>query len=93
MHFVSFGMRCLISQHLPFPQAVLKEIREWLDMHPREVVILSFSHFLELNLECHNLLIQTIKDMFVSKLCPKTVGIIRKILLLIGQHKLNNHVY
>ncbi|XP_023656800.1 PI-PLC X domain-containing protein 1-like [Paramormyrops kingsleyae] len=65
-------------------EAVLTEIREWLDMHPREVVILSFSHFLELNLDCHNLLIQTIKDVFVSKLCPKTEPITLRNLWQLG---------
>ncbi|XP_064166906.1 PI-PLC X domain-containing protein 1 [Anguilla rostrata] len=52
-------------------ETVLKEIREWLDSHPREVVILSFSHFQGLNQELHHLLIETIKNVFVTKLCPK----------------------
>ncbi|MBN3299639.1 PLCX1 protein, partial [Amia calva] len=52
-------------------EAVLKEIREWLDVHPKEVVILSFSHFLALNQELHSHLIDSIKSIFVSKLCPK----------------------
>ncbi|XP_072564724.1 PI-PLC X domain-containing protein 1-like [Paramormyrops kingsleyae] len=52
-------------------ESVLKEIREWLDVHPREVVILSFSHFQGLNQELHNVLIETIKDVFTTKLCPK----------------------
>ncbi|XP_056109957.1 PI-PLC X domain-containing protein 1 isoform X2 [Rhinichthys klamathensis goyatoka] len=51
-------------------QKVLKEIREWLDVHPKEVVILSFSHFLGLNQELHTLLVSTIKSVFDSKLCP-----------------------
>ncbi|KAL4656865.1 PI-PLC X domain-containing protein 1-like isoform X1 [Arapaima gigas] len=53
-------------------EAVLKEIREWLDMHPREVVILSFSHFQGLSPELHSHLVQTIKNVFATKLCPKT---------------------
>ncbi|XP_036396968.1 PI-PLC X domain-containing protein 1-like [Megalops cyprinoides] len=52
-------------------ETVLKEIREWLDAHPREVVILSFSHFLGLNQELHSLLIETIRKVFITKLCPK----------------------
>ncbi|XP_051754014.1 PI-PLC X domain-containing protein 1 isoform X2 [Ctenopharyngodon idella] len=52
-------------------QIVLKEIREWLDVHPKEVVILSFSHFLGLSQELHTLLVSTIKSVFGSKLCPK----------------------
>ncbi|KAG1942500.1 PI-PLC X domain-containing protein 1 isoform X2 [Pimephales promelas] len=51
-------------------QKVLKEIREWLDVHPKEVVILSFSHFLDLNQERHTQLVSTIKSVFDSKLCP-----------------------
>lgn len=54
-------------------QTVLKEIRTWLDAHPKEIVILSFSHFQGLNQELHTLLISTIKSVFNSKLCPKMV--------------------
>ena len=54
-------------------QTVLTEIRAWLDVHPREVVILSFSHFLGLNQELHMLLITAIRAAFATKLCPKTV--------------------
>ncbi|XP_060776135.1 PI-PLC X domain-containing protein 1 isoform X2 [Neoarius graeffei] len=53
-------------------ETVLKEIRAWLDGHPKEIVILSFSHFLGLSQELHTLLIATIKSVFNSKLCPKT---------------------
>jgi len=56
-------------------QKVLKEIREWLDVHPKEVVILSFSHFLDLNQERHTQLVSTIKSVFDSKLCPIMVCI------------------
>ncbi|XP_033936939.1 PI-PLC X domain-containing protein 1 [Pseudochaenichthys georgianus] len=53
-------------------EAVLLEIRQWMDAHPREVLILSFSHFLGLSPELHTLLISTIRSVFASKLCPKT---------------------
>ncbi|XP_056235222.1 PI-PLC X domain-containing protein 1 isoform X2 [Seriola aureovittata] len=53
-------------------ETVLMEIREWLDAHPKEVVILSFSHFLGLSQELHMLLLTTIRKAFTSKLCPKT---------------------
>ncbi|XP_056894760.1 PI-PLC X domain-containing protein 1 [Takifugu flavidus] len=53
-------------------ESVLVEIREWLDAHPKEVVILSFSHFLGLSQELHALLITTIRKIFCSRLCPKT---------------------
>lgn len=52
-------------------ETVLIEIREWLDAHPREVVILSFSHFLGLSQELHMRLLRTIRNIFTSKLCPK----------------------
>ncbi|XP_028856921.1 PI-PLC X domain-containing protein 1 [Denticeps clupeoides] len=52
-------------------EAVLKEITEWLDVHPKEVVILSFSHFLGLTQDLHTVLISTIKNIFAAKLCPK----------------------
>lgn len=53
-------------------QTVLLEIREWLDAHPGEVVILSFSHFLGLSQELHMLLLTTIRNTFSCKICPKT---------------------
>lgn len=48
-------------------------MREWLDAHPREVVVLSFSHFLALTPELHSVLLTRIRSIFASKLCPKTV--------------------
>ncbi len=63
------------NQFLVLFQMVLKEIREWLDVHPKEVVILSFSHFLGLSQELHTLLVSTVKSVFDSKLCPKMVRI------------------
>ncbi|XP_051986078.1 PI-PLC X domain-containing protein 1-like isoform X1 [Xyrauchen texanus] len=53
-------------------EMVLKEIRKWLDVHPKEVVILSFSHFLGLCQDRHSMLVSTIKSVFDSKLCPET---------------------
>ncbi|CAN9500259.1 unnamed protein product [Ophioblennius macclurei] len=52
-------------------ETVLMEIGQWLDAHPKEVVILSFSHFLGLSQELHMLLISTIRNVFAAKLCPK----------------------
>ncbi|XP_076870858.1 PI-PLC X domain-containing protein 1 [Brachyhypopomus gauderio] len=52
-------------------ETVLKEIRAWLDVHPKEIVILSFSHFLGLSQDLHALLISTIKSVFSARLCPK----------------------
>lgn len=52
---------------------ILREIRTWLDAHPKEVVILSFSHFLDLDDKRHMRLVTTIENIFSSKLCPKMV--------------------
>lgn len=57
-------------------QTVLTEIKEWMDAHPKEVVILSFSHFLGLSPELHVQLLATIRNIFTSKLCPKTVRLV-----------------
>lgn len=74
-------------------QIVLKEIREWLDVHPKEVVILSFSHFLGLSQELHTLLVSTIKSVFDSKLCPKMVWIHFSCLILEMDNGNNIYLY
>ncbi|KAF7711940.1 PI-PLC X domain-containing protein 1 [Silurus meridionalis] len=66
-------------------ETVLKEIRTWLDAHPKEIVILSFSHFLGLSQELHALLISTIKSIFNSKLCPKMDVVTLKTMWSSGQ--------
>ncbi|XP_049575158.1 PI-PLC X domain-containing protein 1 isoform X1 [Syngnathus scovelli] len=53
-------------------EAVLLEIRKWLDNHPNEVVILSFSHFLDIDNNRHIRLVNTIRKIFSGKLCPRT---------------------
>ncbi|XP_061895291.1 PI-PLC X domain-containing protein 1 isoform X1 [Entelurus aequoreus] len=53
-------------------ETVLGEIREWLDSRPKEVLILSFSHFLDVSCEQHLLLLTSIRSIFSSKLCPET---------------------
>ncbi|XP_029904673.1 PI-PLC X domain-containing protein 1 isoform X1 [Myripristis murdjan] len=65
-------------------ETVLMEIGEWLDAHPREVVILSFSHFLGLSPELHMLLLTTIRNVFTSKLCPKTDAVTLRNLWALG---------
>ncbi|XP_061680457.1 PI-PLC X domain-containing protein 1 [Syngnathoides biaculeatus] len=52
-------------------ETVLGEIRQWLDAHPKEALVLSFSHFLDVSRELHALLLATIRNVFASKLCPK----------------------
>ncbi|XP_036426607.1 PI-PLC X domain-containing protein 1 [Colossoma macropomum] len=76
-------------------ETVLKEIKAWLDAHPKEIVILSFSHFLGLSQELHTLLISTIKNVFDSKLCPKTEGVTLRNLWSLGYQLIvsyDNHV-
>ncbi|KAG7457393.1 PI-PLC X domain-containing protein 1-like [Solea senegalensis] len=53
-------------------QSVLTDIRQWLDLHPKELLILSFSHFLCLSPDLHMMLLKTIRNVFTCKLCPKT---------------------
>ncbi|XP_069560221.1 PI-PLC X domain-containing protein 1 isoform X2 [Brachyistius frenatus] len=65
-------------------ETVLMEIREWLDAHPREVVILSFSHFLGLSQELHMLLLTTIRNVFTSKLCDKAEALTLRRLWALG---------
>uniref|UniRef100_A0A671VVL9 Phosphatidylinositol-specific phospholipase C, X domain containing 1 n=1 Tax=Sparus aurata TaxID=8175 RepID=A0A671VVL9_SPAAU len=60
------------------------EVKEWLDAHPKEVVILSFSHFLGLSQELHMLLLTTIRNVFTSKLCPKTEALTLRNLWALG---------
>ncbi|XP_024135100.1 PI-PLC X domain-containing protein 1 [Oryzias melastigma] len=65
-------------------ETVLMEINEWLDAHPKEVVILSFSHFLGLSQELHMLLITTIRNVFSAKLCPKVEDLTLRKLWTLG---------
>ncbi|XP_077440175.1 PI-PLC X domain-containing protein 1 isoform X2 [Vanacampus margaritifer] len=52
-------------------ETVLVEIDKWLEAHPKEVVILSLSHYLEMNNQHHAQLLDTIRKVFKSKLCPR----------------------
>ncbi|XP_051783055.1 PI-PLC X domain-containing protein 1-like isoform X2 [Erpetoichthys calabaricus] len=52
-------------------QMVLNEISTWLEEHKREVVILSFSHFLCFNQQLHKHLIQLVQTVFHKRLCPR----------------------
>ncbi|XP_069748055.1 PI-PLC X domain-containing protein 1-like isoform X2 [Narcine bancroftii] len=68
------------TEHLYFVHAIyttvtvqeaLKEFEEWLETHPKEVVILACRFFEGMNKQ-HYWLIQKIENIFGSKLCPKT---------------------
>ncbi|KAJ8350858.1 hypothetical protein SKAU_G00259880 [Synaphobranchus kaupii] len=48
----------------------LKKISEWLDSHPKEVVILACSHFEGLCAKRHEMFIFNLKKIFGRKLCP-----------------------
>ncbi|KAJ8367683.1 hypothetical protein AAFF_G00311380 [Aldrovandia affinis] len=48
----------------------LENIAEWLDSHPKEVVILACSHFEGLTENNHETFIFTLKRIFGNKLCP-----------------------
>ncbi|XP_028655843.1 PI-PLC X domain-containing protein 1-like isoform X1 [Erpetoichthys calabaricus] len=52
-------------------EMVLNEISTWLEEHKREVVILSFSHFLCFNQQLHKHLIQLVQTVFHKRLCPR----------------------
>lgn len=49
-------------------------VATWLRSHPKEIVILACSHFEGMNERLHQSFIFSLKRMFGSKLCPKTVG-------------------
>lgn len=48
-------------------------VHSWLDAHPREVVILSCSHFEGMDGKVHESFILSLKELFGSKLCPRMV--------------------
>ncbi|XP_038658634.1 PI-PLC X domain-containing protein 1-like [Scyliorhinus canicula] len=50
----------------------LKEFGLWLETHPKEVVILACRFFDGMNKQQHHELIQEMKNLFGSKICPKT---------------------
>ncbi|XP_041055929.1 PI-PLC X domain-containing protein 1-like isoform X2 [Carcharodon carcharias] len=69
------------SDHLYFVHGIfttvtvleaLKEFRLWLETHPKEVVILACRFIDKMNEQQHHELIQEMKDLFGSKVCPKT---------------------
>ncbi|XP_077002786.1 PI-PLC X domain-containing protein 1 [Tamandua tetradactyla] len=49
----------------------LTEISEWLEKHPREVVILACRNFEGMNEELHEYLVTCIKNIFGDMLCPR----------------------
>ncbi|XP_072024994.1 PI-PLC X domain-containing protein 3-like [Amphiura filiformis] len=48
----------------------LRDINEWLDAHPKEVVLVDFNHFYDMNAEDHQILVLQIQQIFDDKVCP-----------------------
>lgn len=58
----------------PVPaQDTLTEISEWLEKHPREVVILACRNFEGMTDDLHEYLATCIKNIFGDMLCPRGV--------------------
>lgn len=55
-------------------QETLLCVANWLESHPKEIVILACSHFEGMNERLHQSFIFSLKRMFGTKLCPQTVG-------------------
>lgn len=54
-------------------QDTLKIVAMWLSAHPKEIIILSCSHFEGLSEKLHEEFIYSLKMIFGSKLCPSNV--------------------
>jgi hypothetical protein len=48
----------------------LKDISDWLSIHPNEVVIMDFQHFYDFTDDYHHILINHIMYLFQGKICP-----------------------
>lgn len=57
-------------------ETILREINVWAESHPKEIIILSLSHFegfdKKIATQLHNHLVKFITDLFGAKLLPKT---------------------
>lgn len=63
--FFAHGIYTLITV-----KEALDQLVSWLDAHPKEVVIVSCSHFESLSVEDHNRLVKDIISLFGGRLCP-----------------------
>ncbi|KAK2835925.1 hypothetical protein Q5P01_016409 [Channa striata] len=59
----------IIYTHLTVLETLLS-VATWLDLHPKEIVILACSHFEGMDDKCHESFILSLKKLFGSKLCP-----------------------
>lgn len=48
----------------------LNEIKLFMEQHPREIILLDFNHFYEMDAHNHEILIDLITEKFGAKLCP-----------------------
>ncbi|CAL8393925.1 unnamed protein product [Boreogadus saida] len=60
----------IIYSHLSVLET-LASVATWLESHPREVVILSCSHFEGMSAKVHESFILSLRKLFGSKLCPR----------------------
>lgn len=72
--WVRLGDCQAVSGCAPVPaQDTLTEISEWLESHPREVVILACRNFEGMTQDLHEYLVTCIKNIFGDMLCPRGV--------------------
>ncbi|XP_070359062.1 PI-PLC X domain-containing protein 1 isoform X4 [Equus asinus] len=69
LHFVHFVYTTALVED------TLTEISEWLERHPREVVILACRDFEGLTEELHEYLVACVRNIFGDMLCPRGVPI------------------
>lgn len=71
-----WGRACLSHKALLATPAqdTLTEISEWLQSHPREVVILACRNFEGMTEDLHEYLVGCIKNIFGDTLCPRGVS-------------------
>lgn len=76
-HMLGGPARNLHFVHMVYTTALvedtLTEISEWLESHPREVVILACRNFDGMTAELHQYLVTCIKNIFGDMLCPRGV--------------------
>ncbi|XP_057575160.1 PI-PLC X domain-containing protein 1 [Hippopotamus amphibius kiboko] len=74
-HMVEGSEKNLHFVHMVYTTALvedtLTEISEWLENHPREVVILACRNFERMTEELHEYLVTCIKNIFGDMLCPR----------------------
>ncbi|XP_076363721.1 PI-PLC X domain-containing protein 3-like [Tachypleus tridentatus] len=49
---------------------ILADIKEFMDSHPKEIILIDFEHFFEMTNEHHEKLMKQVTEAFGSKVCP-----------------------